>query len=433
MEVLEGLKVVDFSQAIFGALTGRLLGDEGADVTKVEPLEGDMSRLTHLREGDSVTFFANNRSKRSIALNLKDSRGREVALKLVRNADVVLQNFRPGVMETFGLDYEAVRQMNPRVVYGSFYMYGETGPLSRRRGGDPQAQAFTGLVASIGDPGGPPHLAGHAFIDVAGAALNAFAIVTALLVREKTGMGQEVTNNLVNTGCFLQQAAISHYLGDGVLFTKGGRGNYQGQFPYGAYTASDGDVMTIFGQDDAEWPVVCSILGIDRLATDDRYNSTEKRRELRFELYPILDEAFRKKTRAEWEESFRAAGLRCDACLDYRELVEHPQFHANELEVVVEHSFEGPLRMLNKPIRFKGEGYTQKFRSPPVLGEHSMEICRALGYSDQETKQFSEEGVIGVPTSDMLQPRRRNTGFHPTPLGRAGQQRRAQLKNRATP
>ncbi len=399
----EGIKVLDFSQAMFGPVCARLLGDLGADVTKIEPLEGDFTRITAGGD-DSTAFLCCNQNKRSLSVNLKDSRGREIVLKLAAEADVLVQNFRPGVMKELGLDYETLHKINPRLIYGSFYMYGETGPLSHRRGGDIWAQAITGVVASQGSPDGPPYLAGHFFLDYGGAALNAFAIAAALIWRERTGVGQEVTNNMLNSGVFLQEYAISYYLMEGRLFKKGGRGNASGLFPYGAYPAKDGDVVTMFGQDDQEWATVCSILGIEHLLADPRYDSHEKRMQRKFELYPVMDEAFRKKTRDEWQELFRQHGLRCDHCLDYAELLEHPQFQANDMVEEMSHPRYEKLRMLGIPVKFAGIGAIKRRRHPPILGEHTREILGELGYGSEEIDRLHQEGAVGIPGEDAFRP-----------------------------
>ncbi|MBI4287562.1 MAG: CoA transferase [Chloroflexi bacterium] len=415
---LDGIKVLDFSQAAFGPVATRLLGDLGADVIKVEPLEGDFTRLTALREGDSITFLGNNRSKRSLAVNLRDPRGKEIVLKLVEGVDVLVQNFRPGVMKRMGLDYEAVVKLNPRIIYGSFHMFGDTGPMARWGGADPPAQAFTGVVASQGEAGKAPYMTGHPFLDYGGAALNAFAIVTALLMRERTGIGQEVTNSLTNVGMYMQQPCIDTYLLEGVLYKKGGRGSAMGRFPYGAYTAADGDVVTIAGQDDDEWQALCSILGLEHLLADPRYDTNQKRVERRSELYPVLDGAFKKKTRSEWESAFRQNGLFCYPCLDYAEFLAHPQVEANDMVSEVNHPRDGRLRMVNVPVKFRATGPVHPSKPPPVLGEHTREVLHGLGYADPEIDRLGEEGVVGLPTPDMFQRQERKNSLLVTAFGR---------------
>lgn len=413
---LEGIRVLDFSQVTFGPVCARLLGELGADVIKIEPLEGEIVRITTDPDRDSCYFLQGNRCKRSLALNLREPRGREIALTLARQSDVIVQNFRPGVMERLGLDYGTVSKLNPRIVYGSFSMYGDTGPLSLHNGSDPWAQAFTGVVSAQGSPEGPPYLAGQTFLDMGGAALNAFALVAALFMRDRTGLGQEVKNNLVNTGVFMQESALAYYMIDGKLLKKSGRGLVFGLFPCGAYRAKDGDVVTIFGQDDIEWPVVCSILGIEHILTDPRYDTHMKRKERRFELYPVLDEAFSKKTRQEWQTLFREQGLRCEPCLDYSEFVSHPQFKANDMVITTKHTAEGEMQMPGIPVKFSEAKRSEPLRAPPVLGEHSIEIVKGLGFSGGQVEALIAQGIIGVPTDDMLRPRVRQKSSDALPV-----------------
>jgi len=404
-QILEDIKVLDFGQAFFVPAATALLSHLGVEVIKIEPIEGDLTRLT-AREGcDSASFLQNNVNKRSLAVNLRDNRGIEIILKLIEKVDVIVQNFRPGVMEKFGLDYTSVSKVNPRIIYCSAYMYGETGPLAHRRGGDPWAQAMTGIVGLQGSPDGPPYLAGPAVTDHVGGALCAFGITAALLIRERTGVGQEITLNLLNTGAFLQQPEISDYLVDGKLHKKVGRG-FRGLFPFGAYKAKDGDVVTIFGQDDDEWPVVCSILGLEELMNDPRYDTQEKRVARKFELYPILDQAFSKKTRAEWQEVFRQHGLRCDPALDYAEFIDHPQFKENDMLIEVMHPRDGVLTLLGSPVKFKGIAKLVA-KPPPILGEHTKEILSELGYTENDIDALKNEGVIGIASPEMMKRRPR--------------------------
>jgi crotonobetainyl-CoA:carnitine CoA-transferase CaiB-like acyl-CoA transferase len=402
--ILEGVKVLDFGQAIAAPVAACLLGYLGADVIKVEPLEGDVTRLTPTGD-DSTTYLGANINKRSLAINLKDPLGKEIVLNLAKEADVIVHNFRLGVMQKLGLDYGVISKINPKVIYCSIYMYGDTGPMVHMRGGDPWAQAMTGVVASVGSPEGPPQMTGHVFIDMGTSIIAAFGIVGSLFQRERTGIGQELTTNLLNVGTFMQYYAVLDYLIDGTLRKKSGRG-YKGFFPYGAYPAKDGDVVTIFGQDDDEWAIICSLLGIEHLLANPDYDTHDKRVDRKFELYPILDEAFRKRTCQEWEQLFRERKLRCERCLDYAEFVAHPQFQANDMITEVDHPQYGRLKMLNSPLKFKG-GFPAQLRHSPVIGEHSREILARLGFSEEQIETMRNEGVIAIATPEMLRPKPR--------------------------
>jgi len=392
---LEGYKVIDFSVAIFGSMNSMMLGDMGADVIKVEPLEGDFMRISTFRSGDGARFMSCNRSKRSLAVNLKDDRGKEMVWKLLKDCDVVIQNFRPGVMERMGFGYKAISAINPRVIMVSQYGYGETGPLAHRMGGDLWAQAMGGVVALQGSPSGPPYIGGVAWADHGGGVLATMATLSAILARERYGVGQEVTLNLLDTVIHMQSATIADWLVDGRLLKKSGRGWGAG-FPYGAYPCKDGDIVTIMGRDDIEWPVLCKLLDIEWILEDKRYETHMMRLGLKDELYPILDEAFKKKTRAEWVEAFRKVKLRVDPALDYKELFEHPQVYANDMVIEQQHAEFGKIRLTGIPYKLKGTPLPTPQMPPPLLGQHTREIMRSLGYPEETIQKYWDEGVVGI-------------------------------------
>ncbi|MFC1945846.1 CaiB/BaiF CoA transferase family protein [Chloroflexota bacterium] len=402
---MSGIKVVEFGNAIFAPLCASLLAIYGADVIKIEPPEGDMARLSAGR-GDSILFLNRNQGKKSIAVDLRNPEGKEIILKLIREADIMVHNHRPQAIKKKGLDYESVAKINPRIIYAALSSYGDSGPFANLPGADPWTQAFTGMVASQGNPQDPPYLVGHPVCDNTGATLGAYGIMMALFMRERTGKGQEVSTSLVNAGIYLQQDAIAHYLIEGLNLTKGGRGHYRGLFPYGAYPAKDGDVVTFFGQDNDEWKVVCEIIGLDETLVDDpRYDTISKRQKARTELYPILDAAFRQKTRAEWQEAFRERHLRCDPCLDYAELVAHPQFQACDLLTEVEHPRDGKLTMVGSPVKLSSKEETDTRVLPaPVLGQHTVEILQSLGYTMKQVNKLIDDGVVNPPAEGMMSP-----------------------------
>lgn len=428
---LEGIKVLDFTQAAMGPICTQILADMGADVIKVEPIEGEATRISALGV-DSSLFVALNRNKKSLTVNAKEPRGLEIVLALAKEADVIIENFRSGAIEKLGLGYDVIREMNPRIIFCSMSCYGDTGPLAHRRGADPWAQAFTGVVASQGSPGGPPYLTGAGFMDSGGALTGVGGICAALFLRERTGVGQRISLNLTHVSLVLQIANFTYHIIDGLPIVKGGRGLARGQFPYGAYTAKDGDVVTIFGQDDDEWRTICKLLDIEYLLDAKKYPQyvkADQRRDRKFELYPILDEAFRKRTREEWAAIFRENGLRADPCLTYAELVAHPQFAAVNPLVEMNHPVRGKIRSVACPVNFKGVSHPHPVRPAPIAGEHCRMILEALGYSDQEIEDLNNAGIINIPTPDMFEPNyMKMSGPEQTPLFKGASKIKALLK-----
>ncbi len=401
---LEGIKVLDFGQVAAGPVVGVVLANLGADVIKVEKIAGESMRRgmpegipwnAETDEGvDDVVWMACNQGKRGLAIDLKREEGRGIINELVKKADVITHNFRPGAMHRMGLDYESVSKINPNIVYLNTYPYGESGPMKNWAGGDAWIQGFAGMVALQGTTSGGPYLAGASVADMSGVFWGVITVLTALLARERTGIAQEATTTLTGGTVYLQLPEYTDYLISGKLNKKTGRG-YRYSFPYGAYKAKDGDVVTFYGVG-ASWPKFCELLGIEYLLDDPKYDTQEKRVERREELYPVLDEAFSKKTRAQWQEIFRNAKMRVDPALDHAEVVAHPQFKELELTTEVEHPTQGKLTMLGLPMKLKKMPLKPP-RYAPLLGEHSEEILKEAGFSEEKVEEFIQKGIIRTP------------------------------------
>jgi crotonobetainyl-CoA:carnitine CoA-transferase CaiB-like acyl-CoA transferase len=402
---LEGLKILDFGVALAAPFAGLLLADMGAEVIKVERVQGEPQRhglptgmddtiTPRQEETDAGSWIMLNRGKKDLAINLKNQRARDIILRLVEETDVILHSSRPGAMERMGLGYETVSRVNPRIIYCSLTGYGETGPLAHRAGGDMWAQAMSGMVSLQGDPDGPPYMVGFPLVDCASGMMTAYAIMVALYARDRKGIGQEVSLNLLNVAMYLQLMQLSSHLMDGNTVYKEGRGMAEQPPPFGPFRAKDGDVLTIYGADPL-WPEFCRLLGREELARDPRFTDDKNRREHRQEINCLLDEAFSKKTRAEWQQIFREAKMRCDPCLTYEELCSHPQVQANEMIVRMNHPTRGKLNMLGVPVKLR-KTPGQPRQTAPLLGQHTKEILLQLGYTAEDIVELEAEGAIRV-------------------------------------
>ncbi|MFC1989075.1 CaiB/BaiF CoA transferase family protein [Chloroflexota bacterium] len=412
MLALEGIKILDFSLAMMGPLSTMMLGDMGAEVIKVERIQGEeirkgrgagtdasftkeqMDELLKQEEllPDSVRWMANNRSKRSLAIDIRQEKGKELILKLTKDTDVVIHNFRPGTMDKLGLSYKDIVQINPSVIYCTIYGFGASGPLSHRIGGDLYTQALTGVVDQMGGPNVPPTIIPFIFVDHAGAMMTAYAITLALLHRQRTSEGQELWLNQTDVGMWLQASEMGGYLIDGQMIRKKtGRGG--GYPPNGVFQTKDGNIL-VWVPPGPSWTQFCNLMGLEHLATDTRFEDAEARYEHMLELYTILDPIFLTRTRAEWQQVFRERRLRADPCLTYEEIcVPHPQVEANEGIITIDHPTQGKIRMLGVPAKFtKTPGKPR--RHPPLLGEHTKEIITELGYSGKEITELEELKII---------------------------------------
>jgi len=400
---LEGIKVLDFSIAVAAPFGAVMLADMGAEVIKVERVQGEAQRLG-LPAGmddyldtseveklpEKADWMAFNRGKKDLAIDIRSAEGKEIVLKLAKETDVVIQSFRPGVAERLGIGYDDLSKINPKIIYCSFSGYGETGPVAHRAGGDMWSQAMSGIVSVIGYPGGAPQMIPFPACDHAGGMLVAYAVMTALLVRERTGVGQALTVNNLNAALYLQYSSFAEYLTEGKMPYKLGR-SYQPP-PFGPFRAKDGDVLTIFGTGPM-WPKFCKVVGVEHLADDPRFNTDEARQENREEIGKLLDEAFSKKTRAEWAQIFRDAKMRCDPCLTYEETCAHPQLAANDMFYTAKHPKRGEVKMLGMPVKLKKTPGKPQGPSP-MLGQHTEEILLKLGYKPEDINELEKQGVI---------------------------------------
>ena len=381
MTPLDGIRVVDCSGYIAGAYAGMMLADLGASVVKVEPLEGEAFR-------ELPGFYAWNRGKRSIALNLKSPQGIAVVDKLVAEGDVFLENMRAGVADRLGLGYEKLSKINPRLVYCSVTAFGSTGPYADRPGFDPLLQAMSGMMHLQGF-GGPPQYLRIAVNDYYTASLAAQAMITALFVRERTGRGQRVETSLLHGSLSFQSGNTVEYEGKPTGFRPSPA--------YRLYQAGDGEWFFLACGNQVIWVRLCKALGWDDLAHDPRFASWLKRNDNAAVLMPLLEERFRSEPREHWltllaEHEVPAAAVQTltefmanDPAVKHHNLVR--EYDPPEL---------GRLRMLGQPVTFSDTPVRDPGR-PPTLGEHTEAILRELGYDDAAVADLRTKGVLRKP------------------------------------
>jgi len=378
---LDGIRVVDCSGYIAGAYAGMMLADLGATVVKVEPLEGEAFR-------ELPGFYAWNRGKRSIALNLKAPEGIAVVEKLVREGDVFLENMRAGVADRLGLGWEKLSSINPRLVYCSVTAFGSTGPYKDRPGFDPLLQAMSGMMALQGF-GGPPQYLRIAVNDYYTASLAAQAMITGLFVRERTGRGQRVETSLLHGSLSFQSGNTVEYAGKPTGFRPSPA--------YRLYQAGDDEWFFLACGNQVIWVRLCGALGLSELAHDPRFASWMLRNDNAAALMPLLEERFRTKPRDHWLALLAEHDVPAAAVQTLAEFMAHdPAVRHHDLVREYDHPEVGTLRMLGQPVTFS-ETPLQDPGRPPTLGEHTEAILHDLGYDDDAIASLRTKGVLRKP------------------------------------
>lgn len=389
---LEGICVLDFSQIAAGPACSMLLADMGAHVIKVEPPGGDLGRS--LGPGwvgaDSALYHAFNRNKKGICLDLKSEEGIAMALRLVAQADVLIESMRPGVMERLGLGYEQLRADHPRLVYCSISAYGQQGPYSHRPGVDGILQADSGLMSIIGVPGAEPCKVQAPVVDVITGHIACTGVLAKLTQRGRDGEGGHLDVNLMNCAISLQLPSIASYLSDGALPMRiGSAAPYSA--PNEAFQTQDGWIMVAAYIGD-RWHRLCHVLDCPALIDDERFASSRLRTANRPALRHELGEAFRRHSTAHWLEALLAQDVLCAKVANYEDLMMHPQLRANGTMTSVDVPGHGALRMPGFPINSMEEN-AMPHRPAPMLGQHTREVLRACAVEDAEIDALIDRGV----------------------------------------
>ena len=385
---LAGVRIVDLSWAVFGPLSTQMLADMGAEVIKVERVDGgDVGRVTH-------SAYFTNRNKQSLALNLREPKGREVMLKLAETADILVHSFRPGVVERLGIDYATISQRNPRIVYCSLSGFGPDGPYESRPATDLIIQGMSGMINLMGHADGPPTSVGFLACDIAGAFHNTIAMLLGFVVQQQRGVGQHIELSLLDSAIALQSFPITWYLNHpDEPPERAGKGHWR-QIPlYGVYDTKDRPITLMAGMRATNWPLLITIPGLESLASDPRFATRDSRMEHGAELDAALENLLREDTQEEWVKRFLAVDLVCGPVYSYDDLFADPQFQHNDMVGELGDGEGEAMKILKPPIRLhKTPG---QIRSPmPSLGQHTHAILTGLGYPDDVIEAFREEGIV---------------------------------------
>ncbi|KPD32824.1 CoA-transferase [Thermus scotoductus] len=398
MQPLSGIQVLDLSRVLAGPLCTMILADLGAEVIKVEPPWGDETRGwgPPFVKGESAYFLSVNRGKKSLALDLKTLEGQEVVRRLAQRADVLVENFKTGDLRRYGLDYESLRELNPRLVYLSITGFGHTGPRAQEPGYDAALQGYTGIMSVTGEPEGPPMKVGVAWIDVMTGMMGAVAVLSALYEREKSGLGQHIDLSLFDVGLF----ALAN-LGESYLLT--GKppkrlGNAHAQIvPYGAFPAADGWLVLAVGNDE-QFARLCQVLDLPDLLA--RFPTNAERVEARKEVVEAISRVLKTQPRGHWLERFREKGIPAAPVNDLAEAFQDPQAQARGAIWTLPHPFLEALPTLANPLRFLSRTPASPSLPPPLLGEHTEAVLREAGYTPEEVARLVEKGVVRIQANE---------------------------------
>lgn len=391
---LDGVKVLDFTAIMAGPYCTLMLADMGADVTKIETFpEGDGSRRFEPKVNDeSYCFAVLNRNKKSVALDMKQAEGKDIFLKLAKEADIIVENFRPGVTKKLGIDYEAIRKVNPGIIYASISGFGQTGPYGKKGGFDIIAQGMSGIMRMTGEPGGRPAKVGIAMNDIAAGTTALYAILGAYIKKLKTGEGIYLETSLLEAGLAWTFWEFGAYFGSGELPLANGT-RHRRSTPYQAYKTQDGYV-TVGGNNDKLWTNFCTmVLNKPELLKDARFNPLSARLKNIDELQDEIEKVFVTAPTAHWVEKLDAASVPAGPVYTYDQALADPHIVARQMVTEIDHPKIGRMKNMGSPVKTSVE-FTKARMPAPWLGQQSAEVLKSLGYKDAEIDVMFTRGVV---------------------------------------
>jgi len=393
---LEGIRVLELGNFIAGPFCGMLLGDMGADVIKIErPAKGDQTRaMPPLVNGESASFAALNRNKRSLVLDLKQQPARDIALALVEKSDVFLENNRPGALEAIGLGPAQVRAINPKIVYVSASGFGQTGPYRRRAGVNLIIEAFSGALSVTGIAGEIPMRTGIQTADIFGALFATYATLSGLISVLRGNGGRIADVSLVESSIAAAAWETAGYLATGVVPERLGH-QHRLNAPYQLFETQDGHYLAIGTPNDELFRRFMQVLGLESSISDARFATYVLRKQNETELLGVVTPAIRARSAADLEALLVETGVPCSRVNDFQEVFANPHIRARNVVEEVKHPRMGPTPTVRNPVLFDQDSPSIR-RPAPMLGEHSAEILRELGYSDVQIADFSRAGVVLV-------------------------------------
>jgi crotonobetainyl-CoA:carnitine CoA-transferase CaiB-like acyl-CoA transferase len=391
---LEGVRVLDLTSVMAGPYCTMVLGDMGADVIKVENFpEGDASRRFDPKvNGESYCFAVLNRNKKSVGINMKDPRGKEAFMKLAAKADIITENFRPGVVKKLGIDYDTISKFNPGVIYASMSGFGQTGPYGKKGGFDIVAQGMSGIMMMTGAPGGRPAKVGIAMNDIASGVTALYGILGAYIGKLRSGKGQYLETSLLEAGLAWTHWESGAYFGSGELPEATGT-RHRRSTPYQAYKTQDGYV-TVGANNNKLWTNFCTIV-VEKpeWMSDPRFADLPSRMKNIDELEREIEAVFATKPTAHWVEKLDEAAVPGGPVYTYDQILADPHVKARRMVVEMEHPKIGPMRSLGIPVKSTGE--LLEIRKPaPWLGQHTEEVLKEVGYSDDDLAAMWSAGVL---------------------------------------